>query len=121
MWAWVALAGAAGAVARWGVHRVVSSRVGGVLPWGTVTVNIAGSFLFGVVSGLVIVQGVDPDLRTVLGTGFLGSFTTYSAFAYESFALAEDGALGAALGNVAGSVLAGLAAAALGLAVTGAL
>lgn len=121
MWVWVALAGAAGALARYAVHRVVESRHAARLPWGTVVVNVSGSLALGVVTGLVIRHGFDPDLRVIVGTGFLGSFTTYSAFAYETFALADDGAVVPAVANVAGSVVAGLAAAAAGLAVTGAL
>jgi CrcB protein len=121
MWLWVAVAGAAGALARWAVHGAIGTRAASRLPWGTIVVNLSGSLLLGVVSGLVIAHGVDPDVRTVVGTGFLGSFTTYSAFAYETFALVDDGAVGRALGNVVGSVVFGLAAAAIGLAITGAL
>ncbi len=121
MWLWVAVAGAAGALARWAVHGAVRARVVNRLPWGTIVVNLSGSLLLGVVSGLVIAHGVDPDVRTIVGTGFLGAFTTYSAFAYETFALAEDGAVGAALVNVTGSLLGGLTAATIGLAITGAL
>lgn len=121
MWAVVALAGAAGAVARWAVHRAVEARSVSALPWGTIVVNLTGSLVLGVVTGLVIAHGLDADVRTVVGTGFLGSYTTYSAFAYETFALADDGDLRAGAINVVGSVAAGLAAAAIGLAVTGAL
>jgi CrcB protein len=121
MWVWVAVAGSAGALARWAVHGAIGTTAASRLPWGTIVVNLSGSLLLGVVSGLVIAHGVDPDVQTVVGTGFLGSYTTYSAFAYETFALADDGDVGPAVVNVAGSVLAGLAAAAIGLAITGAL
>jgi CrcB protein len=121
MWGWVALAGALGALARFGVHRAVESRTTGRLPWGTVTVNVVGSFTLAVIVGLVLRHGVEPDVRVVLGTGFLGSFTTFSAFAFESFELGRDGAHRAALGNAVGGIVAGLLAATLGLALTGAL
>ncbi|MET0275900.1 MAG: fluoride efflux transporter CrcB [Acidimicrobiia bacterium] len=125
MWLVVAAAGALGAIARFGLHRTVEARVTSSsvarLPWGTIIVNVVGSFAAGVVVGLVLAQGVDPDVRVVVATGFLGSFTTFSAFAFETVALVDGGAAGAALANVVGSVVAGLAAAALGLALTGAL
>ncbi|HEX5587503.1 MAG TPA: CrcB family protein, partial [Acidimicrobiia bacterium] len=76
MWVWVALAGAAGAASRYGVHRAMESRVVSALPWGTIAVNLAGSLALGVVAGLVLHQGVDPDVQVIAGTGFLGAFTT---------------------------------------------
>ena len=121
MVAWILAAGAMGAVARYALHRVATSRRAAGFPWGTFGVNVSGSLVLGVVVGLVVAHGVDPDVRTVVGTGFLGAYTTFSAFAYEAFALLEDGVPSIASWYVAGSVVAGLAAAALGLAVTGAL
>ena len=73
------------------------------------------------VVGLVIAQGVDIDVRTIVGTGFLGAYTTFSAYAYESFALIEDGEGRSAAVYAMGSIGAGLVAATVGLAVTGAL
>jgi CrcB protein len=84
-------------------------------------VNVTGSLALGLVVGLVLQQGVDPDVRTIVGTGFLGAYTTFSAFSYETFALLEDGAGATAARYAIGSVVAGLAAAACGLALTGAL
>lgn len=121
MWTWVALAGAAGATARYAVHRSMESRVASALPWGTIAVNLVGSFALGVIAGLVLHQGVDPDVQVIAGTGFLGAFTTFSAFSYETFALLEDGATRPALLNGFGSVFAGLIAATAGLAIVGAL
>jgi CrcB protein len=115
MLGWVALAGGAGAVARYLVHAGVQSRVDGSFPFGTVVVNVTGSFVLGLVAGLVIYHGVDADVRTVVGTGFLGGYTTFSAYSYESVGLLEDRESRAALVNAIGSVVAGLAAATVGL------
>jgi CrcB protein len=113
---WVALAGGFGAVARSVVHSLVQSRVGGRFPLGTVVINLTGSLVLGFLAGLVIYQGMDPDVRTIVGTGFLGGYTTFSSYSYETLGLIEDRAPVAALGNAIGSVVAGLAAAAAGLA-----
>jgi CrcB protein len=112
MWAWVAVAGACGALARYVLHALVQSRVAARsasrFPWGTVVVNLSGSFVLGVLVGLVVYQGLDPDVRTVVGTGFLGAYTTFSSFSYETFGLVEDGLPAAAIANAVGSVVAGL-------------
>jgi CrcB protein len=115
MLGWVALAGALGAVARYLVHTLVQSRVAAVFPVGTVVVNITGSFVLGLIAGLVIYQGMDPHVRTIVGTGFLGGYTTFSSYSYDTIGLLEDLAPRAALVNAVGSVAAGLAAATLGL------
>ena len=121
MWAWVAVAGASGAAARYAVHQLATSRTATAVPWGTIVVNVLGALALGVVVGLVVAHGVDRDVQTVVGTGFLGAFTTFSAFSYETFALVEDGMGTTAVLHAIGSTVAGLAAAALGLALTGAL
>jgi fluoride exporter len=112
---WVALAGALGALVRYAVHTLVQSRVAGIFPVGTVVINISGSLVLGFLAGLVIYQGMDPDVRTIVGTGFLGAYTTFSSFSYETFGLLEDGAPRAAVVNAVGSVVAGLIAATIGL------
>ena len=116
MLVWVMLAGGAGAS-----MRNMSISPSCYTPGGTITVNVVGSLALGVVAGLVLAHGVDPDVQVIIGTGFLGAFTTFSAFSYETFALLEDGAPRAALLNWVGSVVAGLLAATVGLAVVGAL
>ena len=121
MLAWVALAGALGAVARYAVHTLVQSRVAGLFPFGTVVVNLGGSFVLGVIAGLAIYHGLDPDVRVVVGTGFVGAYTTFSSFSYETLGLLEDGAPRAALVNAFGSIAAGLLAATAGLVLAGAL
>ena len=118
---WVLGAGALGATARYLVHGVIQSRATGLFPFGTVVVNVSGSFAAGALAGLVLYQGLAPDVRTVVATGFLGAYTTFSSYAFETFGLVEDGAPRAAVGNALGSVAAGLAAATVGLLVASAL
>ena len=118
---WVALAGALGALARFGVHGLVQSRTASRFPFGTVVVNLTGSFVLGLLVGLVTYQGLDADVRTVVGTGFIGAYTTFSSFSYETFGLFEDGATSAALVNALGSIAAGLVAATAGFALAGVL
>ncbi|MET0920358.1 MAG: fluoride efflux transporter CrcB [Acidimicrobiia bacterium] len=119
MVAWVAVAGGLGALARFAVHGVVQSRATGLFPYGTVVVNISGSLALGFLTGLVLYQGASPDARTVIGTGFLGAYTTFSSFAYENLGLLRDGAPRAAFVNAFGSVAVGLLAAAAGLGLAG--
>lgn len=81
---WVCLGGAAGTGARYFVTTVVLAHLGAAFPYGTLTVNVAGSFLGGFMFPLAQRMDVlDPGLRLVLVTGFLGGFTTYSAFNTE--------------------------------------
>ena len=115
MLAWVALAGAFGALARYAVHTLVQSRVAGLFPFGTVAVNLSGSFALGVFAGLTLYHGLDPDVRVVVGTGFIGAYTTFSSFSYETLGLFDDGAPRAALVNAFGSIATGMLAATAGL------
>jgi fluoride exporter len=117
----VAAAGGAGALARYVLDGSVQERADSVLPLGTLTVNVTGSFLLGVLVGLGLHHVVPADANRIAGTGFLGGYTTFSAFAYETNRLVEDGSRGLAFANTLGSVVAGLLAALAGLAVTGVL
>jgi len=116
--AWIAFAVAAaiGAPARYLVEGLVQGRTGGRFPWGTLVVNVSGCFLLGLLTGLGLYHGLSATARTVLGTGGLGAYTTFSTFTAATVGLLEEGETGAALGNVAASILVGLAAAATGLA-----
>jgi CrcB protein len=112
----VALGGALGSVLRWAVVWGTAKlpRAAG-FPWGTLSVNLAGSCAIGFMLTLAFDRGlVAPATRLFLVTGVLGGFTTFSAFSWETLVLARDGHALAALGYVAGSVLGGLAAAVLG-------
>ncbi|MGH8905900.1 MAG: fluoride efflux transporter FluC [Egibacteraceae bacterium] len=101
-------------MARYVVDAAVSSRARGAFPWSTFVINVTGSLVLGAVAGLAL--GEVP--RAVLGTGFLGGYTTFSTWAYQTVRLTEDGARGPALWNAGGSLLAGSAAAAVGLLAT---
>jgi len=112
----IAVAGAFGALARYGLEGLVSDRAHGAFPWGTFVVNVSGSFLLGLAFVLMTERTVvDPWLRSSLTIGFLGAYTTFSTLSFESYRLLEDGALGLALANTLGSLAAGLAAVYLGV------
>jgi CrcB protein len=85
------------------------------LPLATFAINVSGAFLLGLVTGLAVHHGLGRDAETVLGVGLLGGYTTWSTFAVESVALAEQRRTRAALANVVGSLAIGLAAGAAGL------
>ncbi|WP_433269928.1 fluoride efflux transporter CrcB [Actinosynnema sp. CS-041913] len=103
---------AAGAVGRYLVDRFLQARHDSTFPWGTLTVNVAGSFILGCVAG------ADPVWTALIGVGFCGGLTTYSTFSFETVRLLEDGAYKQAFANVTVSVVAGVAAAAAGYAIT---
>ena len=109
------VAAAVGAPLRYVVDQAVQHRWPGAFPGGTLTVNLSGSFLLGLLTGLAAHHGLAPAVVTVLGTGLLGAYTTFSTFSYETVRLLEDGAVAEAALNVAGSLALGLAAAAAGL------
>ncbi|MBX7159756.1 MAG: fluoride efflux transporter CrcB [Acidimicrobiia bacterium] len=115
-WTAFAVAAAIGAPARYVIDGLVQDRTGGAFPWGTLVVNVSGCLLLGLLTGLGLHHGLDQNVRTAAGTGGLGAYTTFSTFTYETVRLAEDGAGAAALRNVLGNFLVGLAAAAVGLA-----
>jgi CrcB protein len=115
----VALAGALGALARFAVHGLVQSRTASRIPYGTIVVNVTGSFVLGVVVGVATYHGLDADVRTVVGTGFLGAYTTFSSFSYDTFGLFEADAKRAALVTALGSVAMGWSAATVGFVLAG--
>jgi fluoride exporter len=110
------LGGAIGAPARYVIDELVKERYPGVFPWGTFLINVTGSLILGVITGLALYHGLGNVPRTAIGVGFCGAFTTFSTFSYETVRLVETDAIGPAFANALGSVVAGLAAAALGLA-----
>lgn len=118
----VMLGGSLGAGARHLVNSMVTRLAGAAFPWGTFSINIAGSFAMGLLAGwLAFRSGGGPHLRLFLATGVLGGFTTFSAFSLEAVLLWERGALGAAAGYVAGSVGLSIVGLAAGLAIMRAL
>lgn len=111
----VALAAGLGAVTRYVVDQVVQHRTRGEFPYGTLLINVSGSLLLGLVTGLSLHHGLPPTATVVIGVGFAGGYTTLSTWAWESLALAETGELVQAALNIAGSFAVGLLAAAAGL------
>jgi len=105
----VLLGGAIGAPARYLTDVAVQRLHGSTFPWGTWTVNVAGSFVLGLVAA-----GAATWMETLVGTGFCGALTTFSTFGYETVRLAEEGEASTATANVVGSLAVGLLAAALG-------
>jgi CrcB protein len=90
-------AGAVGAPVRYLVQTFVRDRTGGGFAWGTFLVNASGSLLLGALSGLGMYHAFPETPRLVLGTGFCGAYTTFSAFTFETVELLEEGALSQAL------------------------
>jgi fluoride exporter len=115
----IAVAGAVGALARYGLEGFVSRRAPGAFPWGTFAVNVTGSFVLGFVFTLMTEQlTVAPWVRGAVTIGFVGAYTTFSTFSFETYRLVEDGAVGIAAANAFASLAAGLGAVYLGV-VTG--
>lgn len=103
----VAIGSALGGVARYGLSGVVARAFGETFPWGTLVVNVTGSFLIGVVATLTGPDGrvlVSPVARQFWLIGIFGGFTTFSAFSLQTLSLAQDGEWLRAGGNVALSV-----------------
>lgn len=113
----VFLGGGIGAALRHGVNLVSAALFGVSFPWGTLIVNVLGSFLIGVAAAYFAFKSdaASQGLRLFLTTGILGGFTTFSAFSLDFAVLAERGELAQAAAYVAGSVLLSLAAIFLGL------
>ena len=112
----VALGGAAGAVARYWVGGWVQTLSGGLFPWGTLAVNLAGSLVLGFLLVWLQASLASAELRALVTIGVLGSFTTFSTFTYETAALLQDGEWTRALLFVTGSLLLGVLAVLLGAA-----
>ena len=111
----VALGAAVGAPLRYLIDRGVQARHDSLFPWGTFAVNVIGSLILGILVGAA--AAVPGHLTTLLGTGLCGALTTYSTFGFETVRLIEQRAVFYALVNVAASVVAGLGAAFVGVAV----
>lgn len=109
----VALGGAVGASARYGVGLAAARLFGPGFPWGTLAVNVLGGLAMGVLVGAF---GHDRAKILLLGAGVLGGFTTFSAFSLETALMIERGAIATASLYAAGSVVASVGALALGLA-----
>jgi CrcB protein len=116
----VMLGGAAGSLARYLVGSALMSRLGPQFPFGTFVVNVSGSFLIGLLMTLFTERlQPHPNLRLLLVIGFLGGYTTFSSFEWETLTLVKDGSRWLGLLNVAGSFLLGYAAVWLGALIAG--
>jgi CrcB protein len=113
---YVFLGGGLGACARYLMQGVVYRWTGAGFPWGTLVVNVLGSFIIGfLMSSLEERFLLNPSIRLFLTVGILGGFTTFSSFSYETMALFMEGSTAAALANAGVSLVGCLAAAWFGL------
>ncbi|MGH7001205.1 MAG: fluoride efflux transporter CrcB [Stellaceae bacterium] len=109
----VGIGGGIGTILRYIVGSVFVQRLGPGFPWGTLFINVTGSFLIGVVAQLAATRSLEisPVVRIFAATGVLGGYTTFSTFSLDSIVLIGDGAAPLASAYVVGSVVAGLLAA----------
>jgi CrcB protein len=107
---WVAIGGALGSMARYGIGGFISQKSSGAFPWGTLVVNITGSFIIGILGALTLPEGkMTPQSRALatqlLITGVCGGYTTFSSFSLQTLNLLRDGEWFYAAGNILLSVL----------------
>ncbi len=110
MGAWVAVAagGAMGSLARFWMAGAITALTGPRFPWGTLLINVLGSFVIGLVAGVTLTParvGMHPDIRIFLMTGICGGFTTFSAFSLQTLELLQNGDVVPAFGYAVGSVV----------------
>lgn len=112
---WICLGSAVGGGARYLVSGLAVRLFGAAFPYGTLAVNLAGSFLLAALMFVGLeTTAIPPTVRVALGTGVLGGFTTYSTFSYETLRYLQDGAWGTAIANLLITVVGCLLACALG-------
>ncbi|MGN6444864.1 fluoride efflux transporter FluC [Amnibacterium sp.] len=111
----LAVAGGAGAIVRFVVDGLLRDRIGARLPWGTAIINVSGSFLLGLLTGLAA-HGLPAAALLVLGTGLLGGYTTFSTASVETVRLIGQRRYAASLAYGLGVLILSVAAGALGLA-----
>jgi CrcB protein len=118
---YIGAGGALGALSRYALSGWVHGWSGSGFPWGTLVVNIVGAFALGFAARFLQGIAAAAPLRGLVTIGFLGAFTTFSTFSYETVALLRDGELSLGALYIAGSVLVALAATFLGLGLAGAI
>ena len=110
----IAVAGAAGALTRYGIGVAVGTRS---FPWSTLGINLTGSFVLGYLAKLAVDHEWSSTTTLPITVGFLGAYTTFSTFSVETHTLLRDGRVALALGYIAASVIGGIAVAAIGYSV----
>ncbi|HEY0869403.1 MAG TPA: fluoride efflux transporter CrcB [Acidothermaceae bacterium] len=111
----VAIVSGVGAVCRYVADQLISHKHGALFPWGTFAINVVGSFVLGLSTGLATHHGLSTTAAAIIGSGFCAGFTTFSTWMWETLALAETGAFLKAGLNAFGSLAIGLTAAGCGL------
>lgn len=111
----VGMAGATGAVARYLLGRFIGERISPSFPLGTLIINVSGAFLIGFILALTTKKFLSPLTQSILVTGFLGGYTTFSTMAWEAVQLSRGGSRRQSWLYLGGNVVPGLLAAALGL------
>ena len=119
LYVYLAIGGMVGTLARFGLSGWIQASAGPTFPWGTLVVNLVGSFALGLGVRGAELTGLSPELRAMVTIGFCGAFTTFSTFSFESFELLRDGAWGRALVYALSSVGMGTLALAFGLTAAG--
>lgn len=114
----IAVGGAAGALGRYGTQALALRLFGAGFPYGTLIVNVAGSFLMGLLAHWFLVRGVSAEVRSLVLVGCLGALTTFSTFSLDAAALYQRGELGAAAVYVILSVVLSIGALFAGLALS---
>jgi fluoride exporter len=112
---WICLAGAAGTGARYLIALWAAQRFGSAFPIGTLVVNLVGCFAVAAIMHTALVLSWPETIRSAITIGFIGGFTTYSGFNYETSQLLEEGAARAATLNASATILGGFAAGWLGM------
>ncbi|APX32916.1 chromosome condensation protein CrcB [Brachybacterium sp. P6-10-X1] len=111
----LSVAGGIGAATRFLLDGMIRDRTDGSAPWGTILINLSGSLLLGLLTGAVLAHAAPGPWQLVLGTGFLGGYTTFSSASIETVRLLQERRLGAGMLNGLGSLLGTCILAALGL------
>jgi CrcB protein len=106
---WIALFGAVGTLARYGLQGLVQVRMGSLFPYGTLIINLTGCFLLGLIGQLTLNRMlISSDMRIAIAVGFFGGYTTFSSFGWETAKMLEDGEWLRATTYIGASVVAGL-------------
>ncbi len=105
----LAAGGAIGTLLRYSLSGLTYKLFNGIFPWGTLVVNLAGSFAIGLLWGFFEIENLSSNLRNFIFIGVLGGFTTFSTFALENFSMFRDGQIKLALTNILASNIIGIA------------